>query len=645
MPLTTSSRFMSVTILMLSFTHQPEFVYCRIADGTEFFVNLLDGDGSLSSTDSQIVNTLRTIYASDDGFRNTDDVAVDLRVSGDFLPYSTIEELVEHGITWNPFVEGSYDAFIGKQKIEGMFITDSDFDRDSDTGKAKIEARFDIVPVARNPDGDTFAQPLSEWFVVTSPDDDKLILRLQVDRNDRYIASNILEHPSVGAMVSWLNTVRTSGSEVAHYNISGLTGRVFSIDQSDSDDDTFVCEVDSDSIHTYLYGPIIYRVQITLDATSSNTAELGRADIDTILDTTTGEIDIEDDDVIEEPDFGNTDVAVRAHHIILDDKRRLAHMGDSLEYWGVDIASGEKYRVPIGGFAGRVINFDNLEENSSSQKLVPLTSFTDSVHFRGTSDGVVRFPEPDELVLSPGTHRLYSFHNGSSSSSLEIKDWDDENIITLRSGEYARFQVVLNHNGEGELIGENLPRRYFINSSDNIVLETLGGVSYFEFSTNQRFYLIAYPDATTTNRYLDADAFVEGSGEISGGTTWEDNTNWNFDGSIEILKSGWVTLDLEFEIEVSDNAAGSIASYHSVRVYTQRGTSDPVMRTNIQYPAISGAGSIENFTAQYRGFHEPGDFIIPIWRLFSTTTMGENSVQFQNFRRTVTLDQSYRKVA
>ena len=621
MALTLSSVFEVVTIVCRQDTGLPYLVEWRLDDVTST-VGLVNFGWSLGSLD--VVNAdwavLRDIYESSSGFVDADGNVVVPTVRN-FIHGTTPESMEEFG-SFNPLHEGSYEQWLKSRQVEGILLQGT-----SRVGSGLLEIRHKgvgYIPVADQPVGDAYDYPVSDWIVAQIGDAFHLSLlvpyELTIDTVDKLNA-----YYPVQAMLSWLEAIRVAGTGLTVApditNASSFSGRTFAFRQqeSDSEDLQFVLGSSPSIILDDIEGSYT-RVMMNFELDTSNTVTLDVPAISIYMaDVAIGTISTVG--LLIDPNHGNSDVPYRTRKIIGPGRRSVEFISDTLVYTGRDPTMG-MYRLPMAPGYGRSATWAYLDKNTAGQGYVPVNPSIDTVHLDNTVTGDLRFLDPTRHVISTNTHRVYTVHN-IGTASRNIRDWNNDLIISLESSQSVQFLMSLEVNGDGELIVLHPPNRHYKIFDSNP--GHLGDSPYF--TDGSSLYRIVPLD--NPGEYIDIDSFQRGDGSTlaAGAHVWADEEDWDFPEILEILKNGWLDINVGFDIELTSGVTGSIDTWNGARIYHQRGSALPTILVSSTKPAVSGAGAREQYYANWRVEVQTGDKVFFVFRYRTATNISWENVR------------------
>ena len=633
MALTTSSRFQSITVSYYSIGSTLEQIRWVLDDtdqtrGSVYLNGVYPESGTVEYTDLGI---LQDLYASTDGFQDAADNAITPHVRS-HLHGTTVESLEEFG-SWNPFRAGSWEAFQQRLKIQGAASRGLiSLEGSDDTERIEQTIGHEIVPRAAS--GDTFDYSLNRWnslqFSTTN-----FILSLPIDADDEVNTANKLnEHPPIKAMLAYLESVRDMGITVGTDALLGTTfsSREFHIRQESSDTSdlefiysSFGWQTDGDSNYV--------SYQLTFIIVSGSEAINIDALSQIILDATGA---ISSTDLMIPPPTGNIDVPFKTRELDFGQHKALIARNDGLFYRGRNPRSGRPFELPVMDGAGLSYAFDELFY-SGSKRQVSTHPFVNSIHFgeNETADDVLQFPSPQRSVLSAGSHREYTVHNVSDQYTCEIQDWEDDALLTLYPGDFARFQLTLEPSGRnGKMIGQIIPQRRMIHSAD--YLGNFGGRGYWVTDEPRTLRMLPFSDSELA--VIHEDAFTLGTATQPGGDQgdFEDDTGaWDYIGSFTVNMPGTMNFDILYQLRI-DADSTNIGGYNGVRIYRVRGSSNtPVEIGEIVKPAISGDGAIQQYEFNHSIEVEAGDLYFAMHRYSNSSSWPD--IYMDNFIRHIRL--------
>ena len=183
-----------------------------------------------------------------------------------------------------------------------------------------------------------------------------------------------------------------------------------------------------------------------------------------------------------------------------------------------------------------------------------------------------KYRTPDVIVPHPGMDRLMSFHNLNATHTMEILDWDGNNVLTLAPGEGdVQLRAILYKDGDGELVGVGPIEREYLLASGNDVSNQFGS-GFVDVSTTH--YGRPIPLEVAANRTADrfaVEAFARGTDSITNGQTIG-ALGLRVPEAVEFNKGGRARW--EMDLTVTSATSGQMPSNHGLQVF-QNGTAFP----------------------------------------------------------------------
>ena len=144
---------------------------------------------------------------------------------------------------YNPWREGSYEAYVNRLEIDGALVTDGSLERDATTGHPTIGFEGEIEVKGRRPSGDSFTAALSSWTLGYS-DDNICRFRLEIPSTEAIVEDDLDTYTPIRAMLAWLESNRTAGTAVGAdaSDPAGILGggRQFTFAQASGDSDIVI---------------------------------------------------------------------------------------------------------------------------------------------------------------------------------------------------------------------------------------------------------------------------------------------------------------------------------------------------------------------------------------------------------------------
>ena len=662
MPLTASSEFIQCTLNFDENNSLPRNVVFTTSDNTYGWVEISPkGPSELIESvagDFGILQDIWESHGSDFPGVGAATIDLDFWVAAHWGA-STLDELEEFE-SYNPFDDGSYARYERKRLFNTAIVQDSAITEDAMTGKKSIVAQFDIKTERRTPSGATFAYSTQDWLASASYGDN-FDIRVYFNGSDGVRAdsaeNNLNDQAEIRAILGWLNIIKRSSDAIVT-SVQSLTGRNYSV-TFPGETEPFIFQTSGLRIFAYNSDNHVTRIQLIFDPITANTVDFSGAGLNSILQTTS--IDIPTVANIQVSDFGSHDIPTRASEIDFGDGQKIKLNNGAPVFQGKDPETEEVYVVPLTGFSGRVKRVDRLAtETGTTKKIIDPTATT--VVYEGNSNVVVKFPPPSELMLSSGTDKIFTVQytpppGTGDDGSVELQDWDDDNIITLRKGQLCRMQAMVDEDGNGRLVGFDLPPRRFSNIGESFDLGILGTLVVLTSTANssQRFREIDSNDVAS-RIYIDDDAFEQGVDIIAYNSSIQAITDWNFNNTLRFKKPGRVEYELRMGIRFDSNASGSLSAYHGPLLFRQRdedssdpdfveGSTDLVTLIGFRADEHAGANTEYDYTIAWNnGRVQAQDWIVPLFRYFTSSTVDLSDLHYQNVSLNATLFQEYTKV-
>ena len=501
------------------------------------------------------------------------------------------------------------------------------------TGRADIKTSGGIAPKRGVPLTGSLVMSLRDWLVSrVSSTKVKFALLVPLEEN---ITTNaeLYAYPQIQSFFSWLETIRDTGSTVG--TGSTLANKVFNreyiLDQGSPNDVTFTITGVSSTVLSAAT-PLQF-IEFTATEIADTDENFEVNSLNTVMDDATATLTGVTTS-IEEPPFGEDNVAVRGLRHYYGTKAWTQWLHDHLVLTGRDSLSGNKFQTVVGGGYGRPMQFSDL---SGSPKRVPVSYGVNVIEFTDNdgSSGTVQIDDPTKTVLLPGNDRTILFHNRSTSGVFYLHDWNGVRICKLLAGERVEFRIVRHVDGSGELLFTNPLRREFRRSGDD--LGAFADTPEFHFSN----ITSARPILTTTEQaHTHEDAFEVGSGTFAAGIDYDDILSLFIAQAVKLLVDGHIRY--EMELNYASGTSGWIPSGNGSRLLRERGTA----RTTLFHPDRRGIGSYQNGNLQifWEGDIEAADVFLPVFSYNTDgTTMDLSGMTVPSYRHIILLEQDYRK--
>ena len=601
-------------------------------------IGLNNGFSGLSNNERDNLDVLRQIYASNNGFRNAANESVIPLVS-EFEGGTTIESLEQHG-HYNPLDAESYNAWVERNRMDGDRQAHSTRTENAETELPGIESEISDVPVGRERESTTHTEGLSEWIIEFAADNQfRAFLRLE--SADMWGPINYKTHPAIRALVVWLNSIRTVGNEIPESTWSDFTGRRFSIEQSDGATplEFFVSITSTGDLHA---NGSYSNFNIIFERSPINTVVIDIDALDEIIRDATPTINTVTNDM-EFPERGSPDVEFVAKRLKISEMELVPVNNRELELWGID-ENGRRFRSPLGGYAGRIHNFEDLPLSGGEREFHQHDS-KDMLSFDAAADSILSIDNPSRLVRNTNTYRRYPIHNHSLNNTLELRTgWDDANLVTLAPGQSCDLFIILRTVRSGEVLVRNLQKRHLQTSVGNFS-PTLADANVVRFSnSNDRFRMYQlYPESGNTTVRRDADTFRFGTGDSKGDTfDLNSHTDWNLIDVVYILKDGFIDVKANLDGDISGD--GSIPTWNGLYLYRlENGSNTPVLEQTIKNPSLSAGDPLEYFL-HFTGYTIEGDRFFLLTRSHASASINWANVNISRTQLDIILDVTIRKL-
>ena len=586
--------------------------------------------GSALSSDAEaLLETLQEIYASDDGFQDTDGNDIVVNVWGlEGIGITNADQLEPNGYS-NPFIAGWEDRERNRQQVEGAFLQEATVERDADTGRPDIKSGAGWVPKNRVPDG-TLSQSLEDWRLVSNGNN--FTWRLDLTEEDAPTDAEFTAPAPIQALLEWWSGLRDFGG--FNVNTSAVTraeffaaiagSRVYALEQSTGN-----------SVGWHVFALVTSNDNRTIEIVcqwSTTSDEHDAQAINDILNSTA--VDIETDHPVEKPPLGRLGNPLHASRLYLGSEHVWVDtVADSPRFHGRDV-DGHAFDVVLG--YGRSIGHAALPVNADGDKIFRLPYGINAVHLTGSANARARLVTPPEFIPVETGDRPLLIHN-RGTGNYTIADWDDDDLFVLLPGERAELLMIRRGDGSGELLNKTPLVRTFKAYGDNV--GSFSSVNYYALVSNYRLRPIPFPnpaaDSDDTVTY-HADAFEIGTQTFASGTGFFGIGNVHVPQAQKLLKAGHIRY--EIELGIGYGSSGWVGSGHGLRLYRQRGTDERLVRN----PEQRGQGSYDNasWSTFWEGDIEANDVMVPgFYYDGSSTTMPMDSIIVPSYKLEIFLEQ------
>ena len=638
MAFTSTTPISSISISYTGSTLSQLDVWSDESYSQNLVITLSEDDYPVSSSvDGLALAALRTQYASADGIQRANDTATYIGVIG--LPFGiTHDELENHGYE-NPFLEGSHDRLLNKQKVEGAFLKQATVETDADTGRTDITLHGGFIPAKGSSDSGEVQQSLEDWTA------SNVIGRLRVTiyalAGEQFNGTDLIaDDPRIHVMALLLEANRTSGNAINFASgitldtlHSSIAGRNYTLDQDiGSTTNNLVMTLSSSGRNTD-------SLNLSFNITSGNLSVIL---MNELLSNTT--VTIETEDPIEEPPFGSTAVRLRTERIEFADGQFISERG--IPTWRVE---GRSH--PMGGSYGKTIRLHNLILHDDGYHYFPWDDRETvydlrAVHIEDFFDVVVRLGAYDEMAVGSGSQFSFDIHNANDhgGATVKVEDASGSDLITLLPRE--TFPVVIEQftNGNGEIrSGQRISRPLEVTADD--LYATMNDPGYWEASG--AYWARAIPMPASNERasslVVAEDVFEFGTATIANGTNiTADAFNLHVPESFKLKKAdGRLRYRLAAGVRAKPGTSGTHAGH--VRLWRQRGGAgtNPITLINIPHGAL-GSGDEQYWVVEFsdEGDHiEVDDVLCAVDVYAKSSSRNPSNIEFISFALTVYLDE------
>lgn len=635
MAFSTSSEVGGVSVNFDNVAKQVNNLYIEIQNDADIsYVNLdfQDGVPPESGTDGATnIGIAQQIYASDDGFRDENDAEVTPIVHG--YPHGTTVESLDDFGYWNPLKDST--SHTDRLKMMGDLQRKATREEDSDTGRPKWQHTIDFEAVTEDISADEFSQALGEWYI-SQVGTDNINFDLEVFASEEWTSSTWKQNRHVRALIAWLNTLH-SGTDIPEstWTDSDFSGVSFSVAQV-AGQTAMVFEYSESQATDAEDSGYITDIQLKFQRTSGQA--LNTDNIDALMDITSATIDrLSGDQNI--PTIGGIDAPLMGSRLQIGGMELVPIDEKEMELRGRD-PGGDKFKVPLGGYGGRVIYYDELPDvtgEANTKKLIRHT-FKDLIYFEGTSESTLRLDTPGDHIRTNDTYRRYPIHNNTTEYDLKIEDWDGNLILTLRPTQSCTLYIILKDSGDGEVLIRDVPPRR-LQLTIGIEGETLADSNVTRFtdssSTFRMFQVFISHHDTILRR--DTDTFRFGSANNRGQSyVLADHTDWEMRDVLRITKGGYINIFAHFDASVS--GTGNIPNWNGLYLYkVENGTTSAELVQWTKGPTVSAGEPLSHFL-QYRDVCEPEDRFFFVIRAHTSATITWSNVNVDRILISISLE-------
>lgn len=634
MALTTSTRFSSITLAYGRSNHGNYIptTMTFVEDGADPETYYAYGDNMDESpwTVPATLATMRSIYASDDGFQDDDDNAVAVTIQS--FPFgTTLADVIRYGGI-NPFDPDSVSELAGRAQIaadQGRHTTRS---VQSD-GEVRHSSPIADVPLKYTPAGATQNVDLDPWqgYISETSPNHEFTLTLPLAGSSLTTAS-INMHVPVIAMLYELEDTIVSGTGDAEtdsiYDLPDATRRYAWPHVSEADGDYQFRVL---SVNNIMTGTALTGLTIVCRVTNSKTPDV----LDVVNYLNTARTDIPAQTNGASPTRGSIGVPHYMSEAALPHGRLFTRDGILIFD---DFSREQPLRGDfiVGADVSELRAWTGTDMTNPPDRWAPSPT-TQVVHLpNGTATRRVRYPVLQSL-MGPGMYAPQAWHNRNAPPNtglLILEDWNGNEFLRLQPGQRAELELGHTDEGGAELVGRALPLRRVQMSAGEV--GNLGQLT--RWSSSVSHWAIPLPCPALGQGYLDADAFRIGSSTYTADAAANSITTWDIPQALVCTRGGFIEFKQHCEIEVTA-ASGTITGEHFTTLFRYRGTTLTVLPGSY-HPMrrdIGGLGDEHLMTIEWSGVVADGDILIPVYIFPKSLTLSRGSVDVHNFSRDVDL--------
>ena len=631
MALTSSSRFDRVRISFSSIDRVN--LEARVDDDSRYrWVLVPEGIEGSSQTD---LETLQDIWASSDGFRDTDNNALAVQLRSFPSGVSDENDLEDHGFP-NPFLEGSYDRWQATVlNLRGHFQKTAEVEVTTDTGRSVLTLESDIGTNYRVPDGDNYESSLDALRIIPVNDTAfQMVLDVTPEQGDGITFSNITNteniekiqnFPGMLAWAAFLRDALVAGSipDDAEwgYTFSSTWGnRNYEWEQESGSTVRFQL-MGSIGIMSTFYNSEGNLRSLTVQFTQTNDSpddyneDLMQAylDIETISTPVNGA-------ALEPTTIGSHESRGSFERLNIGDGHlRRRRDGAIVDSYPVGL-NGEMQHIPISGdFGISVDTVDIAVATGDTYRRIPVGPYVNAVHLAASgvaANRSLQLPVPTQAIGFKDRDRGYLIHNKNDTYKIVLRDWDGNVFFHVEPNERTWWRLTQEAWAYGEWTSVELPDRHLVYTMSRDELEELDDLVQLDTTdTDGKAYVLTQPSAASGYDFLHDDFFrIWTSGDfttdldILAETT---KANVQKKGAIEILGdiTGFLRLDINLSMKTKSGLSGTIET-PSIRVFLFR---DDTISTFVEQ-VTSNMWQADKFYSHplvYRGRVQKGDILIP----------------------------------
>ena len=506
----------------------------------------------------------------------------------------------------------------------------ADITEDPDTGADVLESPIGFLPVKIEPAGDTFDQGLGDWdaALVVSGGEDYLQLQLPIPVSaDLDTTAKLNAHGPVVAIIAWLESLRDtteSGSTAVGDNFlvgSSFQNRTFELTQETGDTDDLSLTYSSHS-QVLIDADFRYiRVGINFLADSAG-ADINISAIQAILAAASESIDSEG--LLVDPPHGNRLIEHRASRIVGAGGRHIDLLGPGLRYQGVEEDGATPYKMYIGAGHGRsaqYLDLSTVTNSGTTYGRLPQNPDITHVHFghNESADGQIVVEDPISFGLPNNGVRSFAVHNVHANHACELVDANYDNLITLQPNQFCHVQLLVEANGDREIIIPDPPARRLAHTATEQGF--LNGAGHWNRNMDRDIWLLPIGNTISVS-YIDDDAFEFGTETLTDNSDWVGYTDWHLTHSVQMKMGGIMTSEIVLVLEVNDTANGSMQESNFLRPFIVGSDDLPVALPRVNGPLLSGGGDSWAYEIVHTGFVEANDiFLAGFFKLTSDTLL------------------------
>ena len=470
---------------------------------------------------------------------------------------------------------------------------------------------------------------MKDWHaIVYTPD--SFTIRRYFATDEAVSSATLGNNADIKALLVWLESIRYSGPAVDMTAVTreevedAVDGRTYEFEQSNGDDVRFSLRTGANFGVLVLLDGRTVRMYVNQEAASPD--DFSSIHFSLALDDVTVMV-TGVEGAQEKPPIGSTEVEMIMQRALLDGG--VLEIQDNHPVIEVLDDRNEKHRIVLG--YGITRPYSSLLAAPASAKYPPLIYAPECVIHFGPDEpanGKIRLRDPfAQIPVGDSGDWHLIVHNredpfDNNPKTLEIVDWENDNVLTLLAGEQCALRMVRREDGTGELIDAVPVIREAHFAGANI--GNVGGLGgYLSDGTGYRARPILLPlpnDSDTSIYRLHTEAMDVGNNALSAGSSMDtvSASGLSIPQAIIFQKPGHVAWQMTLNISTG-GTSGNIPKGHGLAFYRKRGSTLLRGPREVSKSALYNNGS-DTWSLAWEIDVDLADILIPMFRYHGTTT-------------------------